>query len=1211
MTHAQMLAIVNPANGLIIYCTDCSNSGNGALAMFISGTWYMFAPTCISPLFPSAGIHASAANQITWNWNPAPDATGYKWNTTNTYGSATDMGTATTKTETGLTCNTSYIRYVWSYNGCGNSSPTSLMQTTSLKPPALPTAGVNIPSVTQIVWNWDASIDATGYKWSAVNNYAGATDRGTATTTTETGLTCNTAYTRYIWAYSTCGSTAAVTLTQATSLNPPSTPTAGTHVPSPTQIVWNWNTVAGATGYKWSALNYYAGATDMGTAVTKTETGLTCNTLYTRYAWAYSTCGNSTPVTLTQTTSLNPPSSPTAGTHVPSPTQIVWNWNAVSGATGYRWSAVNNYAGATDMGTALTTTETGLTCNTPYTRYAWAYSACGNSTALTLIQATSACPSFTCGTSLAINHVVSGGVAPVEKTTTYGTVTNIPGETTKCWITSNLGSDHQATVVNDATEPSAGWYWQFNRKQGFKVANDGTRTPNTTWITSISENSDWITANDPCALEIGNGWRIPTGTEWTNADAAGNWTDWNGPWNSGLKIHAAGSLPYNTGSLPNRGISADHWSSSQVDAANGRSLGFYSGGCYMNTYFKAHGFSLRCIRDNTVTSTIPTVTTTSVTAITQTTATSGGNVTADGGATITARGVCWSTTTGPVATGNHTTDAGTTGSYTSNITGLAAGTLYYVRAYATNSVGTAYGAEVSFTTSAAGTFSCGSSITINHVAGAVAPVNKTVTYGTVTNIPGELTKCWITSNLGADHQATSNNDPTEASAGWYWQFNLKQGYKHDGTTRTPNTTWISSFNENSDWTTANDPCAIELGTGWRIPTSTEWFNVDAIGTWISSVGPWNSGLKLHTGGFLYSNDGLRYEGGHGVFWSNSQTSVTNGWNLDIYATYSQMSDDSKAYGFSLRCIKDGAGTSSVPTVTTSSITNIAQTTATGGGNVTADGGATITARGVCWSTITSPVATGNHTTDAGTTGSFTSNITGLTASTLYYVRAYATNSVGTAYGAEVSFTTSAAVFSCGSSLTINHVAGVVAPVAKSVTYGTVTNIPGELTKCWITSNLGSDHQATAVNDATEASAGWYWQFNRQQGYKHDGTTRTPNTTWIYPISENSDWATANDPCALELGTGWRIPTNTEWTNVDAAGNWTNGNGPWGSGLKLHDAGYLNAVAGGLVARGSNGSYWSSTQYDATTSWYLYFVTAGSFMINDGKVLGCSARCLHE
>ncbi len=94
-----------------------------------------------------------------------------------------------------------------------------------------------------------------------------------------------------------------------------------------------------------------------------------------------------------------------------------------------------------------------------------------------------------------------------------------------------------------------------------------------------------------------------------------------------------------------------------------------------------------------------------------------------------------------------------------------------------------------------------------------------------------------------------------------------------------------------------------------------------------------------------------------------------------------------------------------PTVTTTAITNIDKTTATGGGNVTADGGATVTARGICWSTSQNPTITGSHTTDGTGTGSFTSAMTGLAANTTYYVRAYATNSAGTAYGEEVSFTT--------------------------------------------------------------------------------------------------------------------------------------------------------------------------------------------------------------
>jgi hypothetical protein len=75
-------------------------------------------------------------------------------------------------------------------------------------------------------------------------------------------------------------------------------------------------------------------------------------------------------------------------------------------------------------------------------------------------------------------------------------------------------------------------------------------------------------------------------------------------------------------------------------------------------------------------------------------------------------------------------------------------------------------------------------------------------------------------------------------------------------------------------------------------------------------------------------------------------------------------------------------------------------------------------------------------------------------------------------------------WTCGAPITVNHVAGTTAPVTKTVTYGTVSNIPGEISKCWITSNLGASQQATAVDDATEPSAGWYWQYNRKQGYKH-------------------------------------------------------------------------------------------------------------------------------
>jgi predicted RecA/RadA family phage recombinase len=90
--------------------------------------------------------------------------------------------------------------------------------------------------------------------------------------------------------------------------------------------------------------------------------------------------------------------------------------------------------------------------------------------------------------------------------------------------------------------------------------------------------------------------------------------------------------------------------------------------------------------------------TAAVTSITTTTATSGGTVSADGGAPVTARGVCYSTTANPTIADNKTVDGTGIGTFTSAMTGLASGTTYYVRSYATNSMGTTYGPEINFTT---------------------------------------------------------------------------------------------------------------------------------------------------------------------------------------------------------------------------------------------------------------------------------------------------------------------------------------------------------------------------------------------------------------------------------------------------------------------------------------------------------------------------------
>jgi hypothetical protein len=282
------------------------------------------------------------------------------------------------------------------------------------------------------------------------------------------------------------------------------------------------------------------------------------------------------------------PLTPHEGIHVQSNTQFIWNWFSVSIASGYKWHTSNNFTAATNMGTTTTKTETGLT-NGIYTRYVWAYNACGHSEPVVLTG-----EAFACGGPITKTHTV-GAVAPVTKTVTYGTVTGIPGETSKCWITRNLGATQQPNTVDDATEPPAGWYWQFNRKQGYK--HDGaTLTPAWT-ITAIDEDSDWLPASDPCALLLGGTWRIPTKTEWINVDATGNWTNWTGPFSSGLQMHAAGYLSRSTGVITNRGVTGYYWSSAQNTTTRSWDQFLSSANSSQSNDNKATGFPVRCIRD--------------------------------------------------------------------------------------------------------------------------------------------------------------------------------------------------------------------------------------------------------------------------------------------------------------------------------------------------------------------------------------------------------------------------------------------------------------------------------------------------------------------------------------------------------------------------------------------------------------------------------------
>ena len=264
------------------------------------------------------------------------------------------------------------------------------------------------------------------------------------------------------------------------------------------------------------------------------------------------------------------------------------------------------------------------------------------------------------------------------------------------------------------------------------------------------------------------------------------------------------------------------------------------------------------------------------------------------------------------------------------------------------------------------------------------------------------------------------------------------------------------------------------------------------------------------------------------------------------------------------------------------------------------------------SAITGYTVTSNPGGITGTGSASPIIVTGLTNGNAYTFTVTATNANGTGPASSVSNSVTPTI--CGYPLTVTHSAGSVAPVTKTVTYGVVlTNLSGT-NKCWITQNLGADKQAVSATDATEAARGWFWQFNLKQGYENDGTTLTPSTWVVPPISENSNWTTANDPCTILLGTGWRIPTQTEWINVDNSGLWNNYNDAYASVLKLHAAGDLNYLHGVLWNTGSFGSFWSSNQYYQLPNpggWYLVISSSVSQMGQYSKAVGESVRCLKD
>jgi len=311
------------------------------------------------------------------------------------------------------------------------------------------------------------------------------------------------------------------------------------------------------------------------------------------------------------------------------------------------------------------------------------------------------------------------------------------------------------------------------------------------------------------------------------------------------------------------------------------------------------------------------------------------------------------------------------------------------------------------------------------------------------------------------------------------------------------------------------------------------------------------------------------------------------------------------------------GDATIPVLSTNQATKVTQTTATSGGIISDDGGATVTARGVCWSTSQTPTIADNITSDGTGAGSFTSAISGLTANTTYYVRAYATNSAGTGYGSAMSFTT----------LEGNNGTIVFNP---NITYGTMTDIDGNTyktvtigTQTWMAENLKVTkyNDGTAIPNVTDETAWSSLTTGAYCNYNND-----PSTAATYGRLYN--WYAVNT--GKLCPTGWHVPTDAEWETLreylggyEVAGGKLKETGTthWNSPNEgaTNASGFTALPGGGRYNDGTfdyigdNGIWWSSTEGSTSYAlgWYLNYNNYNLTYNNSSKVDGFSVRCVRD
>lgn len=525
--------------------------------------------------------------------------------------------------------------------------------------------------------------------------------------------------------------------------------------------------------------------------------------------------------------------------------------------------------------------------------------------------------------------------------------------------------------------PSTKYYYCFNYSTGINIANTETGSfttqssgGSTTELAVITLSVASITTTS--AVSGGNvtgdgGYEVTMRGVCWNADGNPSFADNHTSDGSGTGVFLS-SLD---GLEPNTSYFVKAYAINEIDTVYGETVSF-------TTQSNVYG----------------TVVTGTISDITVNSAKASGTVTDDGGVTVFERGICWDTVANPTISHHKIPSGSGVGQFTCDITGLDLNTTYHVRAYATNTYGTNYGDDVTFTT-------LGIIPQVITVGLTDISFNSVKVRGNVTNDwGGYVTERGVV--YGMSQNPNYNNSKVVAGEGTgeyecevtdltslrtYYvrayainEYGINYGETMSFTTEPVVVITTLDVTEITDLTAMlnGEVHIVEGGTGY---VGYKGF------CWGTSPNP------------TYENDYHNTASGLGAgSFSKEATNLVPGTTYYVRAWANQGGTGGKLYGNEVIFT---AGNALIPSVVTEAVTNVTYNSATLSGLASGS----VTERGFCYGTLHDPGIGGTHVTVGSGSGNFQATLSNLADNTTYYVRAYASNATGITYGNEVSFTT--------------------------------------------------------------------------------------------------------------------------------------------------------------------------------------------------------------